>query len=126
MQVHAGRKPRLLRVVYSAQPGFALIMHAHDALLLAISKVPLPCGSLAVQPVLKQLCSAFAWDERMAAAHVLLPETIVEQCGDWYVTLCALQELAGLVAVGVSARIDTLPAHRAVAERWMQMPNLHL
>ncbi len=84
------------RVSYDAQPGIALLAVGSVPLVLAFSKEGLACGAEvpvgggAGGSVVKQLMCAFAWDEEHAVAHVLLPAGIVEQCGTWHVTLCAV------------------------------------
>lgn len=108
-QAHAGRGGPLLRCTYDPRPGFTLVHHTHDPLLLAFSREPLALGPLGgQQAAAKQLLSAFAWDEDQARATFLLPASIAEQCSSWHVTLCVPVAPDGLVAVGVSARVGSL------------------
>eukprot|EP00899_Mesostigma_viride_P006588 jgi/Mesvir1/15930/Mv08253-RA.1 len=121
-QVQAGKRPALRRVRYAAQPGVSMVMYSQRPLLLAVSKEELKRDGVTAPPAVKQLVSAFAWDEAMAVAHVLLPESILEQCGAWRLTLCALSEHVGLVVVGASSRIDRLPSEAVAAGPWRCMP----
>ncbi|PNH12438.1 hypothetical protein TSOC_000697, partial [Tetrabaena socialis] len=115
--LQAGRPPPLRRLSYSARPGYNLLGHEQAPLLLAISREPLPAGRRVPPSAVKQLLSAFAWDEERGAAQLLLPESIAEQCGGWYVTLAVLAASEGhsLLAVGVSERVSALAVQQQPA-----------
>ena len=137
----------LLRLVYSAKAGFSLsVWHSDDRLMLAITReapagiTPRPGapdrmftpGCPLPRQAIKQLISSFAWDEEMGAAHWLLPQSLVEQCGSWYVTLCVPRDgsagggssaaTAELLAVGVPTKISTLPAVAVEVIPWRCLP----
>ncbi|GIL89933.1 hypothetical protein Vretifemale_17657, partial [Volvox reticuliferus] len=143
----SSRLPKVRRLTYEARPGWNLVGCNHLPLLLAFSRVPLapgsplkvagPCGSRFIASAavssssaskgpVKQLMAAFAWDEDTATAHLMLPESLLEQCATWFVTLCAEWEdldrkgsggggggCIKLSPVGASARLASLKSELA-------------
>ena len=124
------------RMMYNAKAGFTLpIWHADDRLLLAItrdlpavsgqpgSSGPLAQGCPLPRAAIKQLISSFEWDEEMGVAHWLLPDSLLQQCGSWHVTLCVLKDgsansPAELLAVGVPASLSSLSAVAVDVTPW--------
>lgn len=125
----------LRRLSYHAKPGWALIRRDQDPLLLAVSREALPRGPMTVcgtGGLVKQLLASFAWDQDAATAHWLMAESILQQCGGWFVTLCVMADDAEgmastasragssggtglhLLAVGISTRLASL--HGVLAE----------
>lgn len=112
-QLQSRRSLPLVHLRYEAHPGYRLVPYADSPLLLAFTRQALIPGTLPASAP-KQLISSFAWDEDQATAHFLLPTSISEQCQEWFVTLCAVVDSEGLCAVGISARLGSLPS-KAVA-----------
>ena len=108
---------------YPANPGYKLLRHDQEPLLLGFSSHPLvpdvvvntsSSSSSGGSHQVKQLFSSFDWDEEMATATVLLPNSVLESNAAWgkYITLCVVAP-EGVVAVGESkavARLKSTPA----------------
>ncbi|KAF6265776.1 hypothetical protein COO60DRAFT_762041 [Scenedesmus sp. NREL 46B-D3] len=122
--INTGKVKACVSVNYAASPGIRLIPHKEHPLLLALSPYPLQPGLVGLSSV-KQLFSSFAWDEDVAVATLLLPESVAEKCPSWarYVTLCVVSG-AGVEAVGVSKQLLELAAAAARTEvqPWRPLP----
>lgn len=101
-----------------------LLWRKQQPLLLALSRAPLAPGAVGLAAI-GQLLTSFAWDEGMAAATLLLPESVAQACpaSARFVTLCVVTN-AGLEVVGESARLDELAAKapRLAVSPWRQLP----
>lgn len=113
-----------IRISFPTNPGYRLIAHKEDPLLLAISQTPLQPGLLSLSSV-QQLFSSFGWDEDLAVATVLLPGLLKEVKPVWarYITLCAVNN-NGLSAVGESKSLAELVEDAVVlpVTPWRQLP----
>ncbi|KAG5179096.1 hypothetical protein JKP88DRAFT_280654 [Tribonema minus] len=112
--------PALQRVTYAAQPSAALLCVRDCPLMLAFGRRALPRGGAVGTSAgaVKQLLSAFAWHVETATATFLLSASVLEQCGAWHISLCALSPGAGLVVVGTSMCLSALPSRECAPPRW--------